>query len=300
MGHRLYVCDTVIGKVMAVCYNSTDWSAVANEFALRVKVRYESNELLSEVDSLLYNDKGVVSMLEKALGSAAYGSVNLAELVADSALPPLVGATFQYTNVRTWTDRHKHCSIVGCWSDPVSRLVGNMLSKLFSQALLLGTAYVCKKSVYLLTDREDHYLKMLDILDGIGVNNLKAAVGARKLQMFSHRPEAMAIRIPAIDDTEELATLVPDTFTNDVDDDSKVYIANLVEYVGEERDVIATFVTAQSVGLVAGISSADASQRVRYGRDLIYATTKVERNARIFTRLIDEGMIARSSWLKVL
>jgi len=291
--------DTVIGHVLAVRYNSIDWPSIDNEFVLRAKVRYELNELLSEADTFSYNSGGVVSLFERVIGSADFVMPNLSELVA-AADSETVDGSFKYTEERTWEDRHRHCSIVGCWWYPVSRLIGEMLSRHLSQLSLVGTAYVCKKSVYLLADSDDCYESVLSILDKIDIEALKVATGARKLQVFNHRPEAMAVRIPVVDNTDELAVLVPETFTIDIEDESRVYVANLVEYLDDSRNLIGTYVTAQSVALIAADVEYNEAHRTHYGRNVVYAPTKVERNVKLFAKLIDEGFLSRSSWLNVL
>jgi hypothetical protein len=284
--------DTRVGKFCEGHINLVNWDAIDNEFAIRVKAKYDANEFLSDTDSYVYEEESVMFILERVF------SAHLAAAVVPKPVPVVyIGddvfedRTFLYTETRYWQARHEYGIVLDCRTSLPARTAAKYLANLFSCMRIQGVAYPYGKNVYLLTSTKDAFLSVHGKIDEMGLEHIRRVASACRVQMFDREAvsKAYTIRMPE-DDGKELVSCVPDTFTVETDDDSKVHVIKLDQVTVKEN--LGTYIVAQGF---AEANSLLASLRVCVD-DLDVSFSRVQRNVKIFAKLREKGFSVRASW----
>jgi len=284
--------DTRVGKFCEGHIDLVNWDAIDNEFAIRVKAKYDANEFLSDTDSYVYDEDSVMFILERVF------SAHLAAAIVPKPVPAVyIGddmfedRSFLYTETRYWPTRHEYGVVLDCRASLPARTAAKYLANLFSCMRIHGVAYPYGKNLYLLTSTRNDFLSIHGKIDEMGLEHIRHVAGACKVQMFDKEAisKAYTVRMPE-DDGKELVTCVPDTFTVDVDDDSKVHVIKLDETTVKEN--LGTYVVAQGL---AEANELLASLGV-FVDDLDVSLNRVQRNVKIFAKLREKGFSVRASW----
>lgn len=272
--------------------NLVNWDAIDNEFAIRVKAKYDANEFLSDTDSYIYEEESVMFILERVF------SAHLAAAIVPKPISVVyVGddmfedRSFLYTETRYWQVRHEYGILLDCRTSLSARTAAKYLANLFSCMRIQGVAYPYGKNVYLLTSSRDAFLSVHGKIDEMGLEHIRHVANACKVQMFDREAvsKAYTVRMPE-DDGKNLALCVPDTFTVDANDDSKVHVIKLNETTVKEN--LGTYVVAQGL--------AEANELLTslgvVVDDLDVSSNRVQRNVKIFAKLKEKGFSVRASW----
>jgi len=297
-------CDTALGKTLKRHYSVIDWSVVDNEFALRAKSNYESNAELDGYIAFAYDEDTVVSMFMSTVNSAIVGPDNSIISAYDAwvkseDLPVTFGRSVD-------GPKSAYCCIINFYSQAAANNAAEVFSGAYSYKGLHGRANPGQRCIYLITSSVDDYGVMRAMIDAVGYEQLAQFFGVARMQVYWREVEGLppVIRVPKVELSLDLVRNIPDTFTEDVADESKVAIIDIADSDPVGRKVLGTYVCLEAQQmlkvefpswykeLMLQIEECSRDNKVNS-----YPTV-AERNLAIFSDLRKDGYMVRGSWLR--
>jgi len=292
--------ETELGKYVASIADFVDWSNVDNEFALRVKENYDSGAELEEFTAYAYGVPTVLDMFISVVTRHWCHAANTLPGLFEQWRNGDADCTFPVVDIMVPCN---YKTVIDLGSRPVARTAAFVISGAFSQAGIKGYVRVVDSGVYLLTEKFEDCSALRSVLDRTGYTVLQKYFGAKRFQVFLKPvPQAPALCVPMLKDEDDLVKLVPDTFTHDHSDDSKVLVVGLGERT-LYRDFLGVY---EDQSTIVNIKVVDKELYHQYiaavekdGRPVIGFPTTESRNLAIVVALSKRGMVVRSSWSKL-
>jgi len=292
------VHDTAVGRLIAGRYHAVKWEAISNEFACRAKRGYDENLSLDSLGSYTYDEKAVVAILDSVL------SANLRD-TSSQAVDVLAslwrgGQQENRTFVLT-SDRRlfgEHLCTVGCSSARAAGIASVLFSDAMSHLGIVGVSHPSDKNLYLSTKTFGDYLQLKAIIDKTGLDRLRDCISAKRVQLFTRETHQIkyAVHMPDFENGKELVQQVPDTFTMNANNDSKVLVAG--DLTVADRTSVGYFVSIENAIAASVDNTSECLDRARGlgHRDYYEAPTVASRNTIIFSKLLYNGFMARPTW----
>jgi hypothetical protein len=277
---------------------------IDNEFVLRAKTNYESNVELDDYIGFAYDEATVISMFMSAVNVAITGPDNSVISAYDAwtraqDMPVTFGRAIPGPG-------SPYCCIINLYSQVAANRAAEVFSGAYSYCGLNGRANPGQRCVYLITSSLDDYGIMRAMIDKVGYERLATYFGARRMQVYWKEVEGLppVIRVPSLEGGKELIAKVPDTFSADVSDESKVTVLDLGDISPNGRKLLGTYTCFETQLALAEIAPDLAHGHLQQVKELstvdhvtVYPTVAY-RNLAIFSDLAENGVMVRQSWLQ--
>jgi len=298
---RKFVRDTAVGRLIATRYDVVQWSAVQNEFARRAKQGYDENLLLDHLSSYSYDERAVADILDSVLIKCLVG----AEEQKVDTLAGLWKSTAGADKTFVITDRNgahgKFLCTIWCHSVRAANVAASLFTDAYSQLGIVGVAHPTGKDLHLSVHSQEDHHRMVSIIHNTGLERLRTHVMAPRMQIFTGGSVlGLAVCLPKFERGADLIASVPDTFTEHVEDESKVLVSDGSTLAG--RSSLGCFVSTEAASKASAAMLQDYKEQVldeNIGE--FYGTATIaSRNVLIFSKLVERGFMARSSWANVI
>jgi len=299
---RKLVRDTVVGQLVAERYDMVDWASIDNEFACRAKVGYDENLLLDHLTAYSYDQRAVADILDSVFIKHMKGG-------GDRKLDTLAGywrggveheRTFSITK-ESGVHGEFLCTL-WCWSDRAATTAASLFADAFSYIGVVGVAHPADKHLYLSVHTQEDYRQVVSVIDCTGAERLRQQIHAPRLKIFTREAGAvkLVVCMPKFEKGVDLVRSVPDTFTVHADDDSKVLITDGTTLAG--RRSLGCFVSTEAASkATAEMLQEYQTQELDSAIGEFYGSATIAtRNVLIFSKLVEEGYVARASWADVI
>jgi len=291
-----------------------DWSLVDNELVLRVKNQCDTGAVLDSITSYTYNCDSVVRLVstvfERLCGTdkvVVSDSVEWQSLLyyADKMVDD---ESFSRSFPCSREGRRvEYVSILSCWSRSSTRKAAELISRAFSCLGLDGYVYPVSRNALILVDDPTHFAIIRRVMAATDFDAVKLRIGVRRVQYFAgnkpFKPVAACVESPSV--AQSFAQLVPETFTSDAGDISRVLVVSDPADVPSSRQFMGAFIDRSVVmDWAAGQPALYSAFVHKFGAlkesDLRVYPVGFLRNLGVLMATFDVGYAMRLSWDKLV